>query len=198
MIASVDGRTSIDGSSSGLGHPADTALLRELRTAAEVILVGAGTLVAEGYARLLDDQQIARRVADGRAPHPTVVTISRKLNLPDIPITHEDAPFVVYSQVEGDGPGEVRTLRNVTVKPVLDDLGPVSVLCEGGPRLLRRLAEAQLLDDFVITVAPLITGGLAAGVLAGDALSDPRAFELVSVARADDHMFLHYSRSKDF
>ena len=113
MIESVDGRTAIDGSSSGLGHPADTALLREVRAAAEVILVGAGTLVAEGYARLLDDEQRAQRVAAGRTPHPTVVTISRKLNLPDVAIAREDVPFVVYSEkskcsgtLQGASPGD--------------------------------------------------------------------------------------------
>jgi hypothetical protein len=40
MIASADGRATAAGTSVGLGHPADRALLGELRTAVDVILVG--------------------------------------------------------------------------------------------------------------------------------------------------------------
>lgn len=180
MIESADGRTTIDGSSSGLGHPVDTALLRELRAAAEVILVGAGTLITEAYGGLLDAQQRAQRVAAGRSPHPTVATISRKGGLPDVPIAHEDVPFVVYEEK--------------TVEAVLADIGPAAILCEGGPKLLRQLAAADLLDDVVLTVAPLLVGGLANGLLTGEPLPEPLDLRLVDVARAGDHLFLHYSR----
>jgi riboflavin biosynthesis pyrimidine reductase len=193
MIASADGRTAINSTSTGLGHPADTALLREVRAAADVILVGAGTLVAEGYANLLDEQQRGSRVDMGRTPHPAVVTISRRLTIPDVAIAHEEVPFVVYSEARGTGPGEVRTLASVTVENVLDNLGAGLILCEGGPHLLRQLAASELLDDLLVTVAPLITGGSATGLLAGDALPKPLSFDLVDVARADDHLFLHYS-----
>ena len=197
MIASADGRTAIDDTSTGLGHPADTALLRAVRTAAEVILVGAGTLVAEGYANLLDDEQRAERVAAGRAPHPAVVTISRRLDIPDVAISHEDVPFVVYSEesnASGDGPGEVRTLESVTIGAVLADLGPAAILCEGGPTLLRQLAASNLIDDVLLTVAPLVAGGDSSGLLAGDVLPEPLELTLADVARADDHLFLHYRR----
>ena len=194
MIASADGRTAIDGSSSALGHPADTTLLRELRATAEVILVGAGTIVAEGYGDLLDEEQRARRVAAGRTPHPMVVTISRHLDIGDVAIAQEDVPFVVYSEEEGDGPGEVRILPAGTLEAVLEDLGSTAILCEGGPKLLRQLAASDLIDGVVLTVAPVIAGGPASGLLAGDVLPDPLKLELVDVARADQHLFLHYSR----
>jgi hypothetical protein len=68
MIASADGRVAVEGRSVGLGHPADRALLRELRTAVDAILVGTGTLRAERYANLLDDDQRAHRAAAGLSP----------------------------------------------------------------------------------------------------------------------------------
>src|SRR3954464_4979531 len=68
MIASADGRAAIAGSSAPLGHPADTALLRELPAAVDAILVGPGTLRAERYANLLDDAQRERRAARGLEP----------------------------------------------------------------------------------------------------------------------------------
>src|SRR4051812_50027327 len=71
MIASADGRATVAGRSVALGHPADSPLLRELRTAVDAILVGTGTLRAEGYANLLDDDQRERRGArGGGAPPP--------------------------------------------------------------------------------------------------------------------------------
>src|SRR3954463_2825306 len=45
--AAADGRAPIQGRSVALGHPADRALLRELRTGADAILVGAATMAAE-------------------------------------------------------------------------------------------------------------------------------------------------------
>jgi riboflavin biosynthesis pyrimidine reductase len=195
MIASLDGRTTIDGTSSGLGHPSDTQLLRELRTAAEVILVGAPTMSAEGYSHLLDDEQRERRVAAGRTPHPAVVTISRRLDLPDIPLAHEDVPFVVYTEADGDGPGEIRKLAEVTAEAVVADLGPAAILCEGGPHLLGQIAHAGLIDDLMLTVAPVIAGNDASGVLAGDVLPQPTEMALAGLARADDHLFFHYRRA---
>jgi riboflavin biosynthesis pyrimidine reductase len=55
MIASADGRATVSGMSVAHGHPAGRALLRELRTGVDAILVGTETLRAEGYAHLLDD-----------------------------------------------------------------------------------------------------------------------------------------------
>ncbi|MCW2990266.1 MAG: pyrimidine reductase, riboflavin biosynthesis, partial [Solirubrobacterales bacterium] len=71
--------------------------------------------------------------------------------------------------------------------------GAELVLCEGGPRLLRTLASAGLLDDLVLTVAPLLVAGDAPGPLTGPALEPPAAMSLRGVWRAGDHAFLHYA-----
>ena len=90
MIASADGRATVSGTSVGLGHPADRALLRELRTAVDAILVGTGTLRAEGYAHLLDDDQRERRIARGLDPEPIVATIARRGDVPvEVPLFRE-------------------------------------------------------------------------------------------------------------
>ena len=49
MVASVDGRASYEGRTQGLGSEADTLLLTELRALADAVLVGTGTIRAEGY-----------------------------------------------------------------------------------------------------------------------------------------------------
>src|SRR5215218_498053 len=150
MIASADGRATVAGRSVGLGHPADSALLRELRTAVDAILVGTGTLRAERYAHLIDDPQRERRIARGLEPEPIVATIARSGRVPiDVPLFCEPAARVqVYA--EADAPVG-RTAAEVAVQrfapggarppAVLGHLararGVRSVLCEGGPTLLR-------------------------------------------------------------
>ena len=49
MIASVDGAGALDGRSRALAGPADKALFDGLRSLADVVLIGAGTVRAEGY-----------------------------------------------------------------------------------------------------------------------------------------------------
>jgi riboflavin biosynthesis pyrimidine reductase len=204
MVASVDGRAAVKGKSVALGHPADRALLRELRTAADAILVGTPTLRAERYANLLDDDQRASRVAAGRPGHPIVATISRRLELPvEVPLLHEPGVrILVHTESSAQQPevgAELEVLRcapgTLTLADVLADLGARGVrgvLCEGGPTLLREMIAQDVLDDLLVTIAPLAVGGDAPSILEGAALPEPAALTLRAVHRADEHLFLHY------
>ncbi len=49
MVTSLDGAASLDGRSGGLSGAADEQVFAMLRALADVILVGAGTVRAEGY-----------------------------------------------------------------------------------------------------------------------------------------------------
>jgi riboflavin biosynthesis pyrimidine reductase len=206
MIASVDGRTAVQGRSVGLGHPADRALLRELRTGVDAILVGAATLRAERYANLLDPDQRADRVANGLEPEPVVATVSRRLDLPtDIPLLAEATARVqVYTETEGEVPTQgawVSAQRfepgGLTMPAILEHLrrerGARAVLCEGGPTLLRELVAAHCIDDLLLTVAPMLVAGEAPTALSGAALEPPAPLTLRDIHRADDHLFLHYA-----
>lgn len=193
MIASIDGHAVLEGRSVPLGHPTDRTLLRELRTAVDVILVGTHTLASERYATLLDPEQRERRVDAGLAPHPLVATISRELEVPDVPLLHEDVPFVVYTESAGDGPGIVRRLPELTIRSVIEDLGAQAILCEGGPRLLREVVSTGLLDDLLLTISPLLAAGDQPTILTGEPFPSPVKLRLAEVSRADDHLFLHYT-----
>ncbi|WP_445151179.1 dihydrofolate reductase family protein [Baekduia sp. Peel2402] len=204
MVATADGRAAVDGRSVALGHPEDRALLRELRAAADAILVGTGTLAAERYASLLDDEARKRRVAEGRPPHPLVVTISRRLDLPiaAAPIFSEaDVPILAFTESDAGAPPVAADLEVVrlpaplslmAVLAALRARGVKGVLCEGGPSLLRRLIAEDLLDDLCLTVAPLLAAGGAPSILEGDVLPEVPRLHLRDVHRADDHLFLHY------
>jgi riboflavin biosynthesis pyrimidine reductase len=205
MIASADGRAAVAGRSVGLGHPADRALLRELRAAVDAILVGPGTLRAERYAKLLDPDQRAARAERGRAPHPVVATISRSARVPeDIPLFAEPGvPIQVYTEAAADVRGRGADVAVHRFEPggarpaaVLAHLaaerGVRSVLCEGGPTLLRAVIADDCLDDMLLTLAPLLAAGSAPTPLEGEALDPPARLALRSVHRAEDHLFMHY------
>jgi riboflavin biosynthesis pyrimidine reductase len=210
MVATVDGRAAVQGRSVALGHPAERELLRELRTAVDAILVGSGTLAAERYANLLDDEQRARRVADGRPPHPLVVTLSRRLTLPrDVPLFDEPGvPIVVFTQAgeEVAAPvlgADLEVVRMAGKTPLLasalvalGERGVRSVLCEGGPTLLARLVADGDLDDLLLTVSPLLAAGAAPTILDGEPFTDPARLALREAHRADDHVFLHYGLAR--
>jgi riboflavin biosynthesis pyrimidine reductase len=207
MIASADGRATVGGSSAPLGHPGDRALLRELRAAVDVILVGTGTIRAERYADLLDADQRKRRVALGLEAQPIVATVTRSGDVPsDVPLFAEpDARIQVYAEraVDLDGRGarvEVERMGpgGATPAAVLGHLaaarGARSVLCEGGPTLLRALMAAGCVDDLLLTLAPLVVAGAGPAALGGDALDPPARLALKGVHRAGDHLFMHYGQ----
>src|SRR4051812_37665723 len=78
MISSVDGGTTVDGLSGGLGGPGDKAVYAALRSLTDAVLVAAGTARAEHYgpARLPDEVQKAR-VERGQTAVPTIAVISK-------------------------------------------------------------------------------------------------------------------------
>jgi riboflavin biosynthesis pyrimidine reductase len=75
------------------------------------------------------------------------------------------------------------------------------VLVEGGPHLMGDFLAARLLDELFLTVAPQVAGrdekierpGFAAGHRF--APNNPIWGRLVSVKRAESHLFLRYSFS---
>ncbi len=206
MIASVDGRATVQGRSGPLGHPEDRRLLRGLRAEADAVLAGTATLAAERYARLLDPDQRAARERAGRAPHPVVTTVSRSGRVPwDVPVFAEaGVPCQVYTGAGAAAPDgvvetEVEVLQPLELRAVLEHLrrerGVAAVACEGGPRLLRALVAEDCVDDLLLTVAPLLVGGDGPVSLEGQELAPPAGLGLRAVHRAGEHLFLHYARA---
>ena len=203
MVMTVDGRTARDGSSSSLGGAADLETLLELRTLADAVLIGTGTLRAEGYARLLGNpERRARRVADDMAEDPVAVLISRRFDIPWEAglFAAPEQPVLIYSAIAGvvpDVPAPVEGVPISTLAAALTDLrrrGVRTLLCEGGPTLNRALLADGLVDELFVTLTPLLTGDDSVEtILAGGRLPVPADLRLLSVRQVGSELFLRYA-----
>jgi riboflavin biosynthesis pyrimidine reductase len=204
MVASADGRAAIEGRTRALGSETDTLLLSELRALADAVLIGSGTLRAEGYGRLVGNpERVARRSQAGLPPTPTAVLISRSLDLPwDAGLfAAPDQPVLVYTGGAGEPPDvaaavELIRLADPTPAAALRDLrgrGVRALLCEGGPTLNGALLAAGAVDELFLTLSPLLAGNAAAPrIVEGEELPEPLALALEWVLHHDDELFLRY------
>lgn len=187
MVASLDGAITLDGRSGGLGGDADRRVFRALRALADVVLVAAGTVRAEGYGppRLAAEQQAARR-ARGQSRLPRIAVVSRSLGLDwgsrlfadaeadarPLVVTCRSAPAAARARAAEVADVVVAGDDAVDLTAALGRLGRdgvASVLCEGGPQLNSALADAGLLDELCLTVSPLLVGGGGPRMLAAGA-----------------------------
>jgi riboflavin biosynthesis pyrimidine reductase len=202
----------------------DRFVMALLRAAADVLVMGAGTIAGTSSTNWTAEHlqpdhaaALARWRHDlGLAPHPTTVIVTgsgdvrlgrRGVDDPAIPVTFAttasgaqrlrdvDLPLHVGVEVLGTGamisPSELSTF--------LGRFGGQVVLCEGGPHLLGDLVAADVVDELFLTIAPQVIGrekgrlGLVEGI--GLAPDEARWHDLVSVKRAEDHLFLRYRRT---
>jgi riboflavin-specific deaminase-like protein len=208
MIASADGRAAIDGRSEGLGSEADVQLLLELRAVADAVLIGTGTLRAEGYDRLVkSEERRARRVAAGLADDPLAVILTRRFDVPwDAGLFEaSEQPVLVYTGLDtGEPPDVPAPVEVVRLEvPGLTEMhadlrarGVRALLSEGGPTMHGALWAAGVVDELFLTIAPLITGDEAEpNIVAGGRLPSPASLELLSLDRAGSELFLRYGRA---
>ncbi|WP_104192059.1 pyrimidine reductase family protein [Cryobacterium sp. Y82] len=209
FIASLDGAATHEGLSGGLNNADDKMVFDTLRLLTDVILVGAGTVRAEGYGGiLLPADDAAWRVQAGLAAQPRVAIVSGRLDLdPGHPVftdaatrpivlTHAAAPtdqrvaLASRADVVDCGEDAVDPRRMVAE---LARRGLPQILCEGGPHLFGDLVAADRVDELCLSLAPVLEGG-SAGRIAVGATAATRAMELVHVLRAGDMLFLRYAR----
>lgn len=177
MIASADGAIAVAGRSGGLAGPGDKALFSALRGVADVVLVGAGTVRAEGYGppRPSDGTRRARRArGQAEAPRVAIVTRSLALDLQAPLFTEAETPPLVITCAAADADRKAATepaaelvvagRDQVDLGAALAELrqrGVEVVTCEGGPHLNGDLIAANLVDEWNLTVSPLLVGGEA-------------------------------------
>jgi riboflavin biosynthesis pyrimidine reductase len=205
FVSTLDGRAAVGGRTSALGNDADLEMLLELRVLADAVLIGSGTLRAEGYARLIgSEERRAHRVAAGLSPDPPAVLISRSLDLPwDAGLfAAPEQQVLVYTTAEGSAPDvaaqvEIARLEGPSPGAALTDLrrrGVRALLCEGGPHLFGSLVADGLVDELFLTVAPLLSGETAAPrIIEGGDLPELVRAEPRWVLQSGDELFLRYA-----
>ncbi len=211
MISTLDGATATEGTSGGLGGPADKQLLRAVRGIADAVIVGAGTVSAEDYGPLRHSDEVsAAREAVGRASgQPRLVIVSGSLSVDPTARVFEDPPVrpLVCTTDRADdadiaafdGAAEVfragtQHVDLSTVLTRLRDDGASVVVCEGGPTLNGALMDTGLVDEWCITLSPLVAGGDSSRIVAG-ADATQHEYELVSLLTEDGLLFGRWSRS---
>ncbi len=211
MIASLDGAATIDGRSGRLGGPGDKAIFHALRGVADVILVGAGTVRAERYGPPRHDpSDTERRLAAGMAERARIAIVTSSLELEDdLPLFGDPTARPLVITVENADPAERARLEQVAdvvnagvqrVDPAvalsrLSDLGARTVLCEGGPMLLGGLHDADLIDEWCVTISPVGTAGTGARIAHGTTAT-ARRLELDRLWEEDGMLFLREIRPR--
>ncbi|WP_328349820.1 pyrimidine reductase family protein [Mycobacterium sp. NBC_00419] len=211
MITSLDGAAFFGGVAGPLSDATDQNLLLTLRGYADVVLVGAGTVRAEGYGpvRLSAAQSAerARRWGVTSAPAIAVVTHTGRL------------PASLFAE-SGQRPILITTAALLTARPELTELTDVIVagdtavdlpaaiatlrtrglnriLCEGGPTLLDELVAGDLVDEMCLTVSPTLAASAVTSRSGAPALAAPFRLRLQHAITIDDYVYLRYARRRE-
>ena len=205
-VASVDGKTTIEGKSSGLGSVTDRRTMRTLRSKVDAVLVGATTVRAERLSLGLDE------FSSGPQPLAVITTRSGEVPLETNLIGGErqEVLVVIAQDTPEDNINRLReragVLRvpaspsgGVDLEEVLEALrierGVDLVLVEGGPSLNHSLISSNLADELFLTISPKLLGGTSdetLTILDGPAAT-PIGVKLLSAHLAGSELFFRYA-----
>jgi riboflavin biosynthesis pyrimidine reductase len=180
FVATLDGAANgPDDRSGSINTEADHVVFDLLRRLTDVVVVGAGTVRAEGYPSL--------RAKDPGAP--VLMVVSHQGLVPPSVV---DGPFgsVYLITREGADPAALDASREligeefvltagkdavdfVKMQNMLEDKGYRQILCEGGPSLLNSMLAAGVVDDLDLTWSPVIVGGNHPTITRGPNLNLP-------------------------
>jgi riboflavin biosynthesis pyrimidine reductase len=172
----------------------------------DAVMIGAGTMRAERYGRMVSDPDFrSYRERSGLTQDPLAVIVSNRFELPwDAGLFTNGGGEVVIFTASEEEPPETATPVTVVRHPdgvqldralawLLEERDIKSILCEGGPTLHGRLREGGLADELFLTFAPKIAGGEGPRVLEG-ALPDIELVELAWLLESEGELFARYRR----
>lgn len=230
FAVSADGKISdVCRSGRKFGSPRDFRQLEECVAASDAVLMGAETLRSGGTAmRVLSDDLFQQREAQGRMPQPRQLIVSRSGNIPqDLKFFSQPIPRWLVTTTEGsqgwhDHAGFdhiwVCERRDPDLSLSLNDYEPrktvdlplmlqrlkhdgvdqLAVL--GGGTLVAELFALGAIDEFHLTVCPIVLGGATAPTpIDGTGLITlnhdhpaPPQLTLLTVETVDQEVFLRY------
>jgi riboflavin biosynthesis pyrimidine reductase len=228
FVSSIDGIVALEGGAAPSGgiisgrNEADRFVMGLLRAFADAVLVGAGTVRAEGGRALWTPEYIfpaaAQAFADlrqalKREKIPRLVIVGGSSDLDPSERALEMGALVLTTTASAlqlrkvlPGASEVRAISDndpIEVDDIFNALradGYGTILSEGGPQLFGHLVSHDRVDELFLTVSPVLEGqksdqsfGLIRGVDFG---RTPKPGRLLSARRHESHLFLRYQLNR--
>jgi riboflavin biosynthesis pyrimidine reductase len=228
FVSSIDGVVALEGGKAASGgiisgrNEADRFVMGLLRAFADAVVVGAGTVRAEGGRALWTPDFIFPAAADAfrdlrramkRESEPQLVIVSARGDLDPADRALQAGALVLTTATSADRlrkslpeASEVRAISKddrIGVATIVDELkkdGHRTILTEGGPQLFGQMVASELVDELFLTLSPNLVGqhgeqsfGIVHGVSFG---RSPKWSRLLSIRRQESHLFLRY-RLKD-
>ena len=206
MAMTADGKiASTNGKVNSFGSRTDHARLLELRTKADAILTGAGTLNAQpditlGLGNKRKNPPI-RVIVSGRGHVNPKHKLFQTTGAPTVVLTSERISRKRLKELEAAADTVlVCGVNSVNFKKALHFLSKKynskRILCEGGGKLNDSLFRAGLVDEVNLTICPLILGGKDAPTISDGTgfkrLANAAQFKLHARKEVDNEMFLTY------
>ncbi|MDW4573438.1 bifunctional diaminohydroxyphosphoribosylaminopyrimidine deaminase/5-amino-6-(5-phosphoribosylamino)uracil reductase RibD [Microbacterium sp. M3] len=178
---SLDGRAAAaDGTSQWITGPAARAHVHRRRAAADAIVAGTGTVLA-------DDPALTARAEDGSLleSQPVPVVVGTRAVPASAALRRHPHGFLQF-------PGDAASGGLAAVLEDLRARGAQRVFVEGGPALASSFLREGLADELLVYVAPVLLGGerLALHDLDVTTIADARRFTLAAVAPLGDDLLL--------
>jgi riboflavin-specific deaminase-like protein len=207
MVATADGKAAVEGRTRAISSEIDRAIFHNLRTQADAVMAGAGTIRSEGYGPIVKNDELrAKREREGLDPNPLAVIVSGSLRLPvDVPLLQDpESRVLILTRSRDELSGQrapVGYLRSeggtFDLRPLMERLrtghGVRSVLCEGGPTLNASLLPYGLVDELFLTISPTLAGGAdALTIVAGAPLAELVELELIWALEEGSELYLRY------
>jgi riboflavin biosynthesis pyrimidine reductase len=223
FVSSIDGIVALEGGTAPSGgiisgrNEADRFVMGLLRAFADAVLVGAGTVRAEGGKALWTPDYIFPGAAEAfadlrralkREKTPRLVIVAASRDLDPSQRALEIGALVLTTAAGAERlraalpkACEVRAISEtdpIDVDDIFDALhaeGYRTILSEGGPQLFGQLIKNDRVDELFLTVSPVLEGqsdqtfGLIRGADFG---RTPKPSRLLSVRRHESHLFLRY------
>ena len=194
-----------------ISGPEDFDRVDELRASCDAVMVGVGTVLADGPSLTVDDpDRRRRREARGDPPNPARVVADSRMRTPADARVLDDAATTYLLTSGAASPDFVAEIDDTGAEVVtagenrvdlaagldaLEDRGVDRLMVEGGGELIFSLFRADLVDELSTFVGPSVIGGRNAPTLAdGDGFVEEFAdLRLDGVERLDESVLLSWT-----
>ena len=215
MISSLDGSSTKDGRSGGLANINDRAIFSIIRQSADIIIVGASTVLIEEYSNVclsINQQNERKKYGQSNIPQIAVITTSSKLKKSDkfFSLNKKQVPFVftsannfINTQKRLNMSAEVVNVSSknpekidfFTIVKFLAERKFFRILIEGGPFILGKLMEKNILNELCLTISPILIGGKSKRIAISTKQLEVRMQPLSLLMDNEGYFYIRYIRT---